>query len=316
MKATSRALRDYLVLVLKGMAMGAADVVPGVSGGTIAFISGIYEELIDSLRSIDLSALKVLREKGIAATWQHINGNFLLALFAGVFVSLFSLAQLISYAMEAWPIVVWAFFFGLVCASTIYVARQLERWRLWEAISLALGALMAFGLTQANPAQLPDTWWMLGLAGAVAICAMILPGISGTFILLLLGLYPTFLAAIINFDVLILASFGLGCVLGLLSFSHLLSWLLHRFHGLTLACLTGFLLGSLQMIWPWKQTVLYYENRHGEQVPLVQENLWPGEYAEMFGSDPQQWLALLAAVIGVVLVLGLEQIAQKGHLSE
>src|SRR5690606_20551421 len=187
---------------------------------------------------------------------------------------------------------------------------------LWELLALALGASLAFGITQANPAQMPDTWWMLCLAGAIAICAMILPGISGSFILLLLGLYPTFLAAITSFDLPILASFAVGCLLGLLSFSHLLSWLLHRFHGPTLAGLTGFLLGSLQMIWPWKQTVLYYENRHGEQMPLVQENLWPGEYGELMGGDPQLWAALIAAVLGIVLVLGLEQIAQKGQFSE
>ncbi|MCW8196727.1 DUF368 domain-containing protein [Proteobacteria bacterium 005FR1] len=307
-------MRRYLVLLLKGMAMGAADVVPGVSGGTIAFISGIYEELIESLRKIDLGALRELRQGGLLAAWKHINGNFLLAVFAGVGISLLSLARIIGYAMETWPVLVWALFFGLICASIAFVARQLERWRAAEFICLALGAAAAFGIALANPAQSPDSWWMLMIGGAVAICAMILPGISGSFILLLMGLYSTFLQAISGFDVIKLASFGVGCVLGLLAFSHVLSWLLRHYHGPTLATLTGFLIGSLQMIWPWKHTVQFYENRHGEMEPLVQENVSPWEYASLLGEDPQVAGAILAAVLGAALVLGLELIAQKGHI--
>jgi putative membrane protein len=313
MTSLSAAARRYLVLILKGMAMGAADVVPGVSGGTIAFISGIYEELIESLRKIDITALQTLRNQGPVAAWHWINGNFLLAIFAGVAVSLFSLANVITYAMETWPILVWAFFFGLVLASVIYVSRQLERWRLVEFVCLLGGVLLAAGITAANPAQLPDSWWMLTIAGAIAICAMILPGISGSFILLLMGLYSTFLHAISSFDVLSLASFGIGCVVGLLAFSHLLSWLLRHYHGATLATLTGFLLGSLQMIWPWKQTLRFYENRHGELEPLIQENVLPGQYAVLTDQDPQVLGAIVAALIGVALVLGLELMAQKGH---
>lgn len=304
-------VRRYLTLVLKGMAMGAADVVPGVSGGTIAFISGIYEELIESLRRINISALKLLWQKGPGAAWDYINGNFLLAVFAGVGLSLLSLARVISYAMETQPILIWSFFFGLVCASVIYVARQLERWGIAEATALIVGTTMALGISLSNPAQLPDSGWMLFIAGGIAICAMILPGISGSFILLLLGLYSTFLKAITEFDLLALGSFGAGCVFGLLAFSHVLSWLLKRYHGATLAALTGFLVGSLQMIWPWKHTVAFYENRHGEMEPLIQENLLPGQYAALVGENSQVLTALLAAVIGVVLVLGLEFFAGK-----
>lgn len=301
----------YLLLYLKGVAMGAADVVPGVSGGTIAFISGIYEELIDSLRRINWSAVKVWRAEGLAAAWRHINGSFLLAVFAGVASSLLSLARIIRYAMETHPVLVWAFFFGLVCASIIYVARQLERWRLPEFAGLAVGTALALAVALANPAQLPDTWWMIFLAGAIAICAMILPGISGSFILLLMGLYSTFLQAISDFDVATLGIFLAGCGFGLLAFSHVLSWLLRRYHGLTLATLTGFLLGSLQMIWPWKHTLSFYENRHGELEPLVQQSVSPGQYADLTGSDPQVALAVFAAFSGVILVLALEFLAGK-----
>jgi putative membrane protein len=309
-------VRHYLMLFLKGVAMGAADVVPGVSGGTVAFISGIYEELIESLRRIDLSAVKCLWERGPVAAWHHVNGNFLLAVFAGVALSLLSLAKIISHAMEAYPILVWSFFLGLVCASVIYVARQLRRWGIGELLALAAGAAFALGITLANPAQLPDTWWMLFLAGGIAICAMILPGISGSFILLLLGLYATFLQAISNFDLVPLVSFLAGCVFGLLAFSHVLSWLLRHYHGVTLAVLTGFLLGSLQMLWPWKHAVAFY-NQYGEMAPLIQEpliqkNVLPAQYAMLTGEDPQVLVAILAAMLGVALVFGLEFLAQKG----
>lgn len=291
--------------------MGAADVVPGVSGGTVAFISGVYEELIESLRSINLGAVQALRQDGLRAAWQHINGNFLLTIFAGVLLSLFSLARAIVYAMETWPILVWGFFFGLVSASIIYVARQLECWRFKEAVALVAGLLMALALGFANPAQLPDTWWMLSIAGSIAICAMILPGVSGTYILLLLGLYSTFLQAISQFQIMVLASFGIGCVVGLLSFSHLLSWLLRHYHSTTMAVLTGFLVGSLQMIWPWRHAVSFYENRQGEMEPLVYELVMPGNYAEVTGQDPMMAGVILAALIGIALVAGLELWAAK-----
>ncbi|MGQ9426746.1 DUF368 domain-containing protein [Gilvimarinus sp. F26214L] len=306
-------LGRYPGLFLRGMAMGAADVVPGVSGGTVAFITGIYEELIDSLRRFDLAALTVLFSEGPGAAWKHVNGNFLLALFAGVALSLLTLARIITYSLETWPILVWSFFFGLVCASAIYVARQLKGWAAAEVVTFLLGIAVAAGITMANPAQLPDSPWVLFLGGSIAICAMILPGISGSFILLLLGLYPVFLQAISTFDLVPLASFGAGCVVGLLAFSHVLSWLLHRFHGPTLAALTGFLVGSLQMIWPWKQTVTSYQNRHGEWEPLVQRNLLPEQYATLVGEDPLLMGAILAAILGVALVLGLEWIGQRGE---
>lgn len=304
-------MRRYLILLLKGMAMGAGDVVPGVSGGTIAFITGIYEELIDSLKSIDLGALRVLLKQGPVKAWQHINGNFLLTVFLGILLSVVSLAHAIEYVLEHHPVLVWAFFFGLVCASALFVGRQIGRWHYPEVIALVIGTLLAIAIGFLKPAQLPSDWWIITLAGAIAICAMILPGISGAFILVLLGLYSPILSAVTTLDVKLLGSFAAGCAIGLLAFSHLLSWLLHHFRTVTLALLTGFLLGSLNLLWPWKETVETYLDRHGELMPLVQKNISPAYYGELFGQDPQWMLAIFATLAGVILVLGLEFFAEK-----
>ncbi len=301
----------YPALVLKGMAMGAADVVPGVSGGTIAFISGIYEELIDSLKSINLAALRTLITRGPKAGWEAVNGNFLLALFAGIAFSLITLARLITYLLAHYPIQIWAFFFGLIVASIIYIARQLPAWHWRELAAVTIGTAIALAVSMAKPASLPGEWWMALIAGSIAICAMILPGISGSFILLLMGMYSVFLEAIQRLDILLLLSFGAGCVVGLLSFSHLLSWLLKRFHNVTLAFLTGFLIGSLNIIWPWKQTLEFTLDRHGEQIPLVQENLWPATYQQLTGLDAYTGWAVLLALGGCLLVLGLERLAGR-----
>ncbi|WP_232522415.1 DUF368 domain-containing protein [Marinimicrobium alkaliphilum] len=302
-------MRSYLILWLKGVAMGAADVVPGVSGGTVAFITGIYEELIDSLRGLTPSALGVWRREGILAFWRRINGSFLLTLFAGVLFSLFTLANAVTYLLEHHALLVWGFFFGLILASVLYVARQLV-WRspgVW--VALLVGVAIALVISQLRPAQLPGEWWMVFIAGMIAICAMILPGISGSFLLLMMGMYPVFLAALSSFDVAILASFFGGCVVGLLAFSHLLSWLLHHYHARTLALLTGILLGSLTIIWPWKQMVTAGLDHRGEPQALVQVNVWPGNYP-----GESLWPAVLAlAVLGFFLVLAVEWGAAKGR---
>lgn len=304
-------LKHFILVFIKGMAMGAGDVVPGVSGGTIAFITGVYEELLDSLRAINISAVKVLFSKGIGAAWQHINGTFLLSLFAGVLLSVFSLAKLIGFCLDNYPILVWSFFFGLVCASVIYILRQITQWQIAEVVALVLGTAIALVVSYLKPAQLPAEWWVMMLAGSVAICAMILPGISGAFILVLLGLYPVVLNAITSFDVITLGAFAIGCGFGLLSFSHLLSWLLHHFHNATLALLTGFLMGSLNLLWPWKVTIETYIDRHGEQVPLIRENISPFSYAETLGNEAFLGSAITFAVLGLVLVLGLEAVGKK-----
>lgn len=302
-----RTRTEQLLLVLRGMAMGAADVVPGVSGGTIAFITGIYDELLHSLKSIRPYTVVILKREGLAAAWQSINGTFLLCVFAGILISLKTFAALISLGLENYPVLVWAFFFGLVVASIYYFAKQQTGWGWRHWLACLLGAAFVYLLSIATPAQLPGTWWILFCGGFVAICAMILPGVSGSFLLLLVGLYPEFLRAINTMDLVALGSFGLGCVAGLLVFSRFLSWLLDYYHKVTLAALIGFLVGSLNVIWPWKQTLVTTIDRHGEVIPLVQQNVLPGQYSQ----EPLLMFALLCAALGAFLVLIAEYFSDK-----
>ena len=306
-----RSKKEYAFLTLKGMAMGAADVVPGVSGGTIAFISGIYDELISSLNKIGPHAVKLLFKQGLPAAWAYINGWFLLAVFGGVLLSLKTFAAVITIALEQSPLLVWGFFSGLIGASIYLLISKLTTHTWQNYLSMFIGAAFVYLVSVASPAQLPDHNWILFLGGFVAICAMILPGISGSFILLLVGLYPVFLNAINSLEILALASFGCGCVAGLLIFSRFLSWLLARFHDLTIAVLIGFLIGSLNVTWPWKEVISTYVNRHGEQVPLVQHNVMPAMYTNVMGQDSQTALVIMSALFGLSLVVVLELVAKK-----
>lgn len=305
-------MRDKLLLLLKGMAMGAADLVPGVSGGTIAFISGIYEELLHSLRRLTPGALVILFRQGWRPFWSHINGTFLLVLVSGVLLSIAILARFVSYALEHHHLLVWAFFFGLIVASIVYIGRQLPLRTLGVWVALAVGTLVTLGISIAQlSTQMPTDWWMIAIAGSIAICAMILPGVSGSFLLLLMGAYPVVLQAITEFDWVLLGSFVGGAVCGLLLFSHFLSWLLRHYRNVTLATLTGFLIGSLHIVWPWKQTLTVFVDRHGDTVPLTQANLLPTQYAQATGADPQTIGVLLLMAVGVALVLGLEAVGPR-----
>lgn len=302
----SRTIKDYIVLSLKGMAMGAADVVPGVSGGTIAFISGIYEELLGSISNINFKLFTTLRKEGIKATWKQLNGNFLVALFLGIAISVFSLAKGLKWLLEHEPILLWSFFFGLVLASVIYVGKQIQKWNVLVILILLIGAALAYYITTLNPMMSENSPpWFLFLAGALAICAMILPGISGAFILVLLGAYKSVLEAVDNRDFFTIAIVGLGAIVGLLSFSRILKWLFAKFKDYTLAILTGFIVGSLNKIWPWKETLTYRTNSEGLQVPLKQVSIGPNS----FQGDPQLWYAIGLAVLGFALILVLEKIA-------
>lgn len=307
----TNAIKRYLPVYLKGMAMGAADVVPGVSGGTVAFVTGIYDDFLNSLRSIRPATVKLLFKEGPAAAWRAINGNFLLAVIAGIATSLFSFAGLISYCLQTYPLLVWSLFFGLILASAIYMFRQLESRGAGEWVALLVGLLIAWLISIVRPSDFPPYDWMLFFAGALAICAMILPGISGSFILLLIGAYPLFLHALKTPDLVMLSYFMAGCVVGLLSFSHFLGWLLRRFRAKTLALLTGFLFGSLSVIWPWKEVVQTRINSRGEEVPFIQNNVLPAAYEQASGM-PSQWIScLVAMLVGVVLVFGIEWLAAK-----
>lgn len=303
--------RNYLMLVLKGIGMGAADVIPGVSGGTIAFITGIYEELIGSIRSFDLTALRKLLRLDLRGFWRHVNGNFLVSVLLGIGISIFSLAKLMKYLLETHPIFVWSFFFGLIIASSWLVAREVKRWSVGTVIALVVGAAAAYLITVLNPVQTltNPSWWFIILSGAIAICAMILPGISGAFILLLMGMYSFIIGAVSSFQWSVLLLFAVGAVAGIISFSHLLSWLLARFHGLTVALLTGFMVGSLNKIWPWKQTLETYTDSHGVVQPLVERNILPGTYEQVSGEPALLGWAILFMAIGFFLIWGIEKAA-------
>ncbi|RIV45279.1 DUF368 domain-containing protein [Flagellimonas pelagia] len=302
----SRRLLDYIFVTLKGMAMGAADVVPGVSGGTIAFISGIYEELITSINNINLSLFTILRKEGIKAAWNQINGNFLISLFVGIFISVLSLAKFLSWLLENEPVLLWSFFFGLVVASIFFVGKEITKWNPGTVIVLVLGALLAFFITELPVSENSDSLPYLFMSGALAICAMILPGISGAFILVLLGSYKTILDAVHERDIKIVATVGLGAIVGLLSFARLLKWMFNHYKNITLALLTGFILGSLNKIWPWKKVL---ETKvFGEKVVVVDDmNVWPGA----FEGDNKLMLAIILAIIGFSLIFILEKAASK-----
>ena len=303
--------RNYPLLILRGCAMGAADVVPGVSGGTIAFITGIYEELIDSIKAVDLQAVKLLLKFKLAEFWKKINGNFLISVIAGIGISIFSLAKLMTWLLENHPIYIWSFFFGLIIASSVLVAKEIKKWNIFTVISLILGAVIAYGITVMTPSETPDSWWFIILSGAIAICAMILPGISGAFILLLMGKYTYILGAVSAFNIGVLLLFAVGAVAGITSFSHLLSWLLKHHHTATVSLLTGFMVGSLNKVWPWKETRQTYTDSHGVEKALVESNISPVHFGELTGSDPLLWQAILMCIAGFLLIWGIETLGRK-----
>lgn len=312
---------QYLLITAKGLAMGAADVVPGVSGGTIAFISGIYEELITTIHNLDLGFFKIWKKEGFSKAWKHYNLSFLLALFSGVLISILSLAKLITWLLAFYPIAVWSFFFGLVIASILYVGKQISKWRLVVVLALIIATVLSYLVTIAEPIGSPDSIWFLFLAGFIAIIAMILPGISGAFILLLMGAYTTVIGIITQLTEgistldtnLILNSlgkiliFGLGAIVGLKLFSKVLNWLFKHHKNLILAVLTGFMIGALNKIWPWKEVLQYRLNHAGEEVPFLERSILP----QNFDGNPQVILAVAFAIIGFLTIFLLERVAVK-----
>jgi len=307
----SKTAKDYSIVTLKGIAMGAADVIPGVSGGTIAFISGIYGELLDSIKSINLVALKLLLTGKFAEFWKAINGTFLLSLVTGIAFSIISLAKALKYLLDHYPILVWSFFFGLVVASTIYVARTITKWNFGTVASGSAGIIIAYFITVITPAEANTTYWFIFLSGAIAICAMILPGISGSFILVLLGMYKFILEAVGNFELGVIFTFMAGAAIGIISFSNVLSWLLKKYHNLTIALLSGFMIGSLNKVWPWKKVVETFTDRHGEEKPLIEENILPGTYEQIAENQSFIIEAIALAAFGFVLIFIIENIANR-----
>jgi len=303
-------LKKRITLFLKGMGMGAADVIPGVSGGTIAFITGIYEELIESIKNVHPRLLTVWRKEGFVAFWKAVNGNFLLVLFLGIGTSLLSLAHVVSYLLDTYPIYVWSFFFGLILASAWVVGKRVLSWKLNRFLFMAIGIAIAVWITLTTPAQTPEAMWFIFLSGMLAICAMILPGISGSFILLLLSKYEFIIQAIKDLDLKIIAVFGAGAVVGITSFSRLLSWMFKRFHDLTVALLSGFMIGSLLKVWPYKEVVKTRIDRHGEIVPLIERAILPD--GEMYSTIPA---AAALALVAILLIIVLERYSPESRKS-
>lgn len=289
--------------------MGSADVIPGVSGGTIAFITGIYEELLDSIKAFDLTAFRLLTAFEIKKLWQHINGNFLVALLTGIGVSIIIFAQVITRLLELYPIYVWSFFFGLIIISSITIARQIKSWSPGVIVAFVVGLASAYLIVSSTPATTPTAWWFIILSGMVAITAMILPGISGSFILLIMGKYEYVLRALKDLNYLVIVLFAGGCVIGLLSFSRAISWFLKKYHNMAIGLLSGFMVGSLYKIWPWKRVVQFRLNSAGQQVPFIESNVWPQYYHKLTGQDPQVLFALLFIALGFGVVVVIEKIA-------
>ena len=316
-----RQFLDYLVILFKGIAMGAADVVPGVSGGTIAFISGIYEELIESIDKVNLGVFKVWKKEGFKTAWTSINGSFLLALFSGIAISILSLAKLIKWLLHNEPILLWSFFFGLVLASILYIAKQIKGWSAKIILAIIVTSILSYFITLAEPFASPDSPFYLLFCGFIAIIAMILPGVSGAFILLILGAYQTaidtlnnlmeglttwnmalFKDAFLNFLLL-----AIGAVIGLKVFSKVLNWMFKHQKNLTLAVLTGFMIGSLNKIWPWKEILKTRINSKGEEVTLLDNSILPSSY----DGDNQMLMALVFIVIGFATILILESLGKQ-----
>ena len=306
-----KSIQHKLLLFLRGVAMGAVDLVPGISAGTIAFVTGIYEQLIHSIKSFNLDAIKTLKDKGLAAAWRHINGEFLLILISGIVFSLFTLAGVMHYFLETFPLQLWSFFMGLIAASVIYLLRQYPPKRFLEIGLLVAGILASYSLSVASINAVEGNYLSVFLAGSVALCAMILPGISGSFILVLLGLYPVFINALVNIELDFLLIFAAGGIVGLMLFSRLLSWLLQHYKHAVIATMCGFLLGSLSILWPWKQVSPSVISASGILEVTESINIPPQAYLDIVGQDPQTLACMLFFMAGLFVVLTIEIISVR-----
>jgi len=302
----------FLSLALKGMAMGIAEVIPGVSGGTIAFITGIYEKLLHTIKAFHPSLINTFKDEGLRGLWEKINGSFLVTLLIGMAGGIILGVFGVSHLIESYPEMLWAFFFGLIISSAIFIARQVQKWNLGELIFLIAGTLIAYYITIATPAQGNEALWFVFLSGTIAISALILPGISGSFILLLMGMYsfviPTIKKALTSFDnesLLIVGTFGLGCLVGLLTFSRVLSWTFKNYNNPTLALLTGFMIGSLNKLWPWRNVISTRINSKGVEVPFLEESVLPGNYV----GETYLTGVIICMIIGFISVFVIERIS-------
>jgi len=305
---SSKSPMSWVLLYIKGLAMGMADLVPGVSGGTIAFMTGIYDELIGTIAGIKLNLVRQFRDAGLRVTWREANLNFLVILVAGIFTSVFSFAGALGWLIKNQPIELWAFFFGLVAASVPLMGRQISDRKPYIGALIIFGATLGAFVTSLPPFLQSNAPVFFFACGAIAVCAMILPGISGSFILLILGAYAPVLRAIEEFDLLRIAAFGSGAILGILTFSRTLKWFLIKQRNSTFALLVGLLIGSLNALWPWKGLVRELYTHHDGRIEWLKTNTWP--------NDPNEiWPALGATILGALLVTGLGRI-KSGEAGE
>ena len=302
-------MNKYIRIVLVGLLMGAAEVVPGVSGGTIAFVSGFYERLVNGIARLTPFSLLELPKVGFAAWWKKYDLGFLFVLFGAMLVSILILARGVSYLLAEHPVGIWSFFFGLVLSSIFVVGRRLLPLSVESGLAFGVGVAFGMVVVRIIPFEADISGFTLFAGGCIAVCAWILPGLSGSFLLLVLGLYQTVIAAIKNFELLTLGYVGLGCVVGLMCFSRILTVLLARFYDVTVALLVGFMLGSLTKIWPWKHTTSYQIKHDGSQIPVVQEPVLPGAYEQLTGGDPEIVLALAALVTGFFVISLMDRFA-------
>ncbi len=291
----TRGFKDYVYLFFTGVTMGAADVVPGVSGGTMAFIMGVYQELIDAIKSFDLKVVGLLLRLQLRAAAERVNWRFLVALLSGIGVAIVTLAGILTWLLEQHPVFLYAFFFGLVLASIVAIGVHIQ-WSRAAVATLIAGTALAYWIVGLVPVQMPNDPLALFLSATVAITAMILPGISGSFILLILGQYAFVLGAVKAFDVVTLLPFVAGIVAGITGFARVLSWLLHHYHQVTITLLVGFMIGSLKKIWPFKETVETMVDRHGDVVPILERNVLPDFTSGTF------WISLGLCIVGFVLI--------------
>lgn len=308
---------SFISLALKGMAMGIAEVIPGVSGGTIAFITGIYEKLLDTIKAFSPSLIGVFKKEGVSGLWSAVNGAFLATLLigmaTGVIVGVFG----VTHLLETYPEMLWAFFFGLIISSAIFIGKQVSSWGITEILLMLTGVAVAYYITVASPAQGNEALWYVFLSGTIAISALILPGISGSFILLIMGMYsfiiPTVKNALKTFDsesLLTVGVFAAGCLLGLTTFSRVLSWTFKNYKSPTLALLTGFMLGSLNKLWPWRNVLSTRVNSKGETVPFLEESVLPAAY----DGNPYLVGVLITMLLGFLSVFIIERLGTKNEV--
>lgn len=316
-----RLFPDYFLITLKGLAMGAADVVPGVSGGTIAFISGIYQELIDTINKVDFSFFSSWKKNGFKIAWQQINGNFLVALLSGIAISILSLSKVITHLLATQPILVWSFFFGLVIASIYFVGKQITDRKFSTILFFIIGTIISYYITVVEPVASPDSYFYLFISGFIAIIAMILPGISGAFILVLMGSYAIVIGTInqfreglttLDFDLIYksalkLITFAIGAILGIKLFSKILNWMFDNYRNATMAVLTGFMLGSLNKVWPWKRVLTTRIDSHGEEVAVLEKSILP----QYFDGDSQITLSVILMIAGFLTIFIVEKAGEK-----